>query len=266
MSDSPSPVDIGEPISPDDAAPAPQIPDHRDTTARTPPTSPPTAPTTAHSGDPPDDSRRCFICLEDESDSAIISADWVTPCSQCHLEGHQACLLTWVADLETQGKDVKCPVCKTRIDVLDRWDPTVQFGDTLNRFLSALSPPLLLGFGLSGAGMSSAVYGMHALEIFAGPEAALRYLFRKPEQKDYVEMALGRLSDALPSLIPRTPASTRSLLIQQGIPTGPPIDWLHFMSLTLIAPGLVLNRMHLGQAVLIPTSLMVSRAAHSSFA
>jgi hypothetical protein len=126
------------------------------------------------------------------------------------------------------------------------------------RYLSALSPSLLLGFAASGAAMSSAVYGMHAIEIFAGPEAALGYLFQKPENRGLVETTLGRLTSALPSLIPRDQAATRSMLLQQGIPAGPPVNWLHFFSLTLVAPALVLNRLHLGEAVMIPTSLLVS--------
>ena len=80
-------------------------------------------------------------------------------------------MLTWVADLEAQGKDIKCPVCQSPIQVLDRWDPAVQLSDEIMRSLSSMSPFVLLSFVSGGALVSSAFYGMHALEIFAGPEA-----------------------------------------------------------------------------------------------
>lgn len=79
-------------------------------------------------------------------------------------------MLTWVADLEAQGKEIKCPVCQSPIQVLDKWDPAVQLSDEVMRSLSNMSPFVLLSFLGGGALISSAFYGMHALEIFAGPE------------------------------------------------------------------------------------------------
>ncbi|KAH8676062.1 hypothetical protein BX600DRAFT_432594 [Xylariales sp. PMI_506] len=242
MSALPSSDDLA---APGDVAPAPQILDNR--TSSTPPAG---APNFDHQAD----TRRCFICLVDEPEECL-PADWVTPCT-CTLEGHQSCLLTWVADLEMQGKAVKCPLCKSSIVVVDRWDPAIHLSDTLVRYLSGLSPWLLLSFGLSGVAMSSAFYGMHALEVFAGPESAVRFLFKRTEPDGYFDIMLERLRKAMPSVVPRDAAAARALLAEEGIHTGPPVDWFHFFSLTLIAPALVLNRMHVGEAVMIPSSLM----------
>ncbi|KAK6087371.1 ring finger domain-containing protein [Seiridium cupressi] len=246
MSAPASPIEAGAPSHDDDAAPTPQIPDHRDTATSTPRNNE-TADDTTH---------RCFICLTDEPDDNL-PADWVTPC-QCSLEGHQLCLLTWVADLEAQGKTVKCPVCKSKIDVIDRWDPAVQLSDTLTRYLTGLSPMVLLSFGVGGVLMSSALYGMQALETFAGPEAAIKYIFLEPETEGYLEIILGRLRKALPSLVPNDRAAAQDMLRRENISVsgGATVDWIHFFSLTLVAPALVLNRMPLGEAVMIPSSLM----------
>lgn len=153
----------GDTEASEEAAPAPQIPDSRDISDADPSATPSPAQEAS------DDVHRCFICLDDEPPTNL-PANWATPCT-CSLEGHQQCMLTWVADLEAQGKDIKCPVCQSPIQVLDRWDPAVQLSDEIMRSLSSMSPFVLLSFVSGGALVSSAFYGMHALEIFAGPEA-----------------------------------------------------------------------------------------------
>ncbi|ETS87310.1 hypothetical protein PFICI_01138 [Pestalotiopsis fici W106-1] len=264
MSAPASPLDTGATSGLDAAAaPSPQIHDHRDAptaatteTATTTTATTTSATTTSSHGEDDDDTHRCFICLVDEPEAELPS-DWVTPC-QCSLEGHQACLLTWIADLEAQGKTVKCPVCKSKIDVIDRWDPAVQLSDTLTRHLTSLSPMVLLSFGVGGIIMSSALYGMQALETFAGPQAAVRYIFVEPETEGYLDVVLKRLKNALPSLGPNDTATAQQILSRENIPVdgGVTVDWLHFFSLTLVAPALVLNRMPLGETIMIPSSLM----------
>ncbi|KAK6221057.1 hypothetical protein LQW54_001630 [Pestalotiopsis sp. IQ-011] len=260
MSAPDSPPDAGATSNLDEAAPAPQIHDDRDAPAAATTTGTATTATTpsasSHNGGEDEDVHRCFICLVDEPEAELPS-DWVTPC-QCSLEGHQTCLLTWVADLEAQGKAVKCPVCKSNIDILDKWDPAVQLSDTLTRHLTSLSPMVLLSFGVGGIIMSSALYGMQALETFAGPQAAVRYIFVEPETEGYMDVVLKRLKSALPSLGPNDTAAAQQVLARETMPMdgGVTVDWLHFFSLTLVAPALVLNRMPLGETIMIPSSLM----------
>lgn len=235
----------------DDSALAPQIYDGRDSTT-----------TVENDATTEDNTHRCFICLVDEPDGEI-PEDWVTPC-QCSLEGHQSCLLTWVADLEAQEKLVQCPLCKSKIEVVDRWDPAVQLSDALVRQFSGLSPMVLLSFGVGGIFMSSALYGMQSLEVFAGPESAMRYIFVEPENEGYLNTLIERFRSALPALNPNDTVAARDMLARNGIPVsaGARVDWIHFFSLTLIAPALILNRMSLGGAVMLPSSLMVSYARY----
>ncbi|KAK7951153.1 uncharacterized protein PG986_006881 [Apiospora aurea] len=215
----------GEPIASEEAAPAPQVPDNREISNAEP------AATPSPAQDEPNDVHRCFICLEDEPPKDL-PADWVTPCT-CSLEGHQQCMLTWVADLEGQGKDIKCPVCQSPIQVLDKWDPAVQFSDEIMRTLSNMSPFALLSFLCGGALVSSAFYGMHALEIFAGSDA---------------------VKNALPALISQGEDATRP--IGNGLSQEHSVNVLHFLSLSMIGPALILNRLYLGNFVIVPTSVV----------
>ncbi|KAI1342473.1 hypothetical protein F5Y15DRAFT_412978 [Xylariaceae sp. FL0016] len=202
--------------TPDDAAPAPQIPDNR---TQTPPSS-----------DAPPNTRRCFVCLVDEPEASL-PADWSTPCT-CSLEGHSECLMTWVNDLEAQGKEIKCPQCKSTIIITERWDPAIQLSNYLNKKFSNWTPKILLGFIASGALASSSIYGLKAIDWFAGPEATIAFLFK---------------SENIPLF----------RLIRRGAQRDePPVNLLHFSLLPFIAPALVINRMNIGDVVAIPASLV----------
>ncbi|KAI0376284.1 hypothetical protein F5Y04DRAFT_266825 [Hypomontagnella monticulosa] len=209
----------------DTAAPAPQIPDDRgraEQSAITP------------SSDPPPNTHRCFVCLCDEPEESL-PADWSTPCI-CALEGHHECLMAWVTDLEAQDKEIKCPLCKSPITIMERWDPIIRLGNYLNITFSRWSPRILFGFVASGAWVSSAIYGAKAIEWFAGPEAAMDFLVDSKGVTFYgfmLQRDYGRFRNQ-----------------------GPAINVLHFAILPLIAPGLVLNRLRLGEVVLIPASLL----------
>jgi hypothetical protein len=249
----PPPADAAPATSDDDAAsaPAPQIPDNRPSTQSTMPEGG----NTPSAATDDDNSRRCFICLVDEADDDLPS-DWVTPCT-CTLEGHQSCLLAWVADLEMQRKSAKCPGCKSPIVIVDRWDPAVRLSDKLTGWLSGLSPWLLLTLSVGGVMTSSAVYGMHALHMFAGREAALRYVFRKHEAEGVLDALLAKLNKVVPFLF-AAPNVTASAGNEDTI-AMPPIDWVHVFNLSMIAPSLVLNRLHLSETVMIPVVMVSQR-------
>ncbi|KAI1641210.1 hypothetical protein F4809DRAFT_216220 [Biscogniauxia mediterranea] len=204
----------------DEPALSPQIPDHRNHSSLS-------------SSDPPPDTRRCFVCLVDEPE-ATLPSDWATPCA-CSLEGHQECLLAWVADLEAQAKEVKCPVCKSKITVTERWDLAVQLNHFLVRKLSKWSPKILLGFIASGALVSSSVYGVQALDWFAGTDATIAFLFKSED------VSLGQFM--------------RQHIFSRHKPS-PTVNILHLSILPFIAPALVLNRLSLGEMVTVPASLI----------
>ncbi|KAI5865142.1 hypothetical protein GGS23DRAFT_557884 [Durotheca rogersii] len=183
---------------------------------------------------PPPNTRRCFVCLVDEPEAAL-PADWSTPC-RCSLEGHQDCLLAWVTDLQVQGKDVKCPVCRSPIIITDRWDFAIQLNNLLHRVFSDWSPRILLGFIASSAVVTSSLYGAKAIDWFAGPDATMAFLINTEDVT---------LMDVM-----------RQPYYGEDGRRGPPLNLLHFSLLPLIAPALILNRLRLGEVILIPTSLV----------
>ncbi|KAI5917450.1 hypothetical protein F4810DRAFT_45759 [Camillea tinctor] len=213
--------------SSDEPAASPQIPDHRN---RSP-----------LSSDPPPDTRRCFVCLVDEPE-ATLPSDWATPCS-CSLEGHQECLLAWVADLEAQSKEVKCPVCKSKITVTERWDPAVQLNSFLIRKFARLSPKILLGFLASGALVSSSVYGIQALDWFAGTDATIAFLFQSED------LTVGQF--------------LRQHIFSRE-KTSHAINYTNICLLPFIAPALILNRVSLGEMVTVPASLVYATLLDST--
>ncbi|KAI0391376.1 hypothetical protein F5Y17DRAFT_440966 [Xylariaceae sp. FL0594] len=200
---------------------------------------PPPSTTTTAEAEAETDTRRCFVCLVDEPADSLSPADWSTPC-ECTLEGHQACLLAWVADLEAQQKEVRCPVCKAAIVVTERYDAAVRLADALVARFSRWSPCVLLGFLGAGALVSSSAYGLKAISWFAGPEAALDFLVVRQRQKR-VEGALFGLWNR------RGDTATQAAL---------KINLLHVGVLPLIAPALVLNRLSSSDIVLLPASLI----------
>lgn len=224
MASSPDQTSSDEATNSDTTATAPQIIDSHERTSRH-----------TFSGPPPN-TRRCFICLVDEPE-ATLPTDWSTPCT-CTLEGHHECLMAWITDLESQSKDIKCPICKAPVIVTERWDLATYLDNYLNITCSRWSPQILFGFLASGALVSSSIYGLKALDLFAGPEATMDFLFGT---EDPVLFGLIRLPVRV---------THRSRM--------PPINLINFAILPFIAPGLVLNRFRLQSVSLFPTSVLVS--------
>lgn len=167
---------------------------------------------------PPAAPSRCFICLGDAGEDGDIS-DWVHPCP-CSLEAHHACLLQWVDECEREGKALKCPVCQAPIRVQGARDPAVELSDGIRSFVNGFSP-VVVGSMMGGAVVAGqALYGFHAVRVFAGEEAVLSVL------------GGGRLRESLPGLL--------------GVP--------------LIAPGLVFWQLFPGFTATIstPFSILVS--------
>lgn len=167
---------------------------------------------------PPAAPSRCFICLGDAGEEGDIS-DWVHPCP-CSLEAHHACLLQWVDECEREGKALKCPVCQAPIRVEGARDLAVELSDGIRGFVNGFSP-VVVGSMMGGAVVAGqALYGFHAVRVFAGEEAVLSVL------------GGGKLRESLPGLL--------------GVP--------------LIAPGLVFWQLFPGftSTISTPFSILVS--------
>jgi hypothetical protein len=121
-------------------------------------------------GAAPSDPRHCFICLSDETDDAA-PQEWVTPCP-CTLEGHQECMLTWVASREGDRRRLECPVCKAPIKVSGPWNPVAALNEYWNSTVLGVAPWVLAGTTVAGVYAANFAHGIHSLATFAGPEAA----------------------------------------------------------------------------------------------
>lgn len=169
-------------------------------------------------------------------------------------------MLSWVADLESRAKAVKCPLCQAKIEVLDRFDAAVYLSDAMMAYYSNVSPLVLVSLIGTSTLLSSAFYGMHALEVFAGPGAVMRYVYKAPTQTEpgFWDAFLPRLRESV-SLLGLVSRGNNGIL-GDDLGLEPRVDLTRFLSLSLVGPALVLNRISFGDIVLIPTSLMVGQA------
>ncbi|KDN64876.1 hypothetical protein CSUB01_09037 [Colletotrichum sublineola] len=169
-----------------------------------------------------DGERRCFICLMDENESGASESAWVNPCP-CTLEGHQDCMIQWVTELEREGKEIRCPVCKATINIDEPYDPALALNNHIYKAFSKVSPGLILGGLGAGTWVGLAMYGNMAVRIFAGPEATYRFFF----------------NDSNP----------------RGMPM---VNWIHVAMLPTIAPALVLGQSFpvLGNVFFMPAATL----------
>ena len=121
-----------------------------------------------------DEPRRCFICLTDEHPSDP-PGSWVDACP-CTLTAHQDCAQSWVIDCERSGTPLRCPVCKYKVELVERWDPVVKLSDAVGRRFSRATPLLLVTGVSMGVHLCLHAYGVMALWAFAGQDAAIRYV------------------------------------------------------------------------------------------
>ncbi|WYZ42687.1 hypothetical protein EsH8_VI_000386 [Colletotrichum jinshuiense] len=161
-------------------------------------------------GPPPtgmqDGARRCFICLMDENEAGSSESPWVNPCP-CTLEGHQDCMIAWVTELEREGKEIQCPVCKSTINIDEPYDPALALSNHIYNAFSRVSPGLILGGLGAGTWIGLAMYGNIAVRVFSGPEATYRFFFND-----------------------RNP---------RGVPM---VNWIHVAALPAIAPALIVGQ------------------------
>ncbi|GKT63327.1 RING finger domain-containing protein [Colletotrichum tofieldiae] len=175
-----------------------------------------------HPAAPQDGEKRCFICLMDENESGSSESAWVNPCP-CTLEGHQDCMIQWVMELEREGKEIQCPVCKATINIDEPYDPALALNNQIYKAFSKVSPGLILGGLGAGTWVGLAMYGNIAVRVFAGPEATYRFFF----------------NDSNP----------------RGVPM---VNWIHVAILPTIAPALILGQSFpvLGNVFFMPAAAL----------
>lgn len=162
------------------------------------------------------------MCLCDQEPAE----EWVKPCP-CTLEGHQDCMMSWIAELERENKPFQCPICKSDIILDEPFDPAVALGNRIYKAFNAVSPSLL-GAGVAmGLCVSLTAYGNTALWFFAGTEGRIRFLIERSRRG------------------------------------GAALNLIHFASLPWIAPALVVSQTvpALGNLIFLPASSLVSTAS-----
>lgn len=84
--------------------------------------------------------------------------------------------MSYVTELEQEGKPLRCPICKADIRVDEPIDPALILGNALHRVLNRASPWLLGGGFASGTIIGLSTYGHAALRIFAGHDGYIRFI------------------------------------------------------------------------------------------
>ncbi|KAI9892394.1 MAG: hypothetical protein M1814_001596 [Vezdaea aestivalis] len=130
-----------------------------------------------------DDVRRCWICMEDETEDTPESSPWRAPCP-CALKAHEECLLDWISEIRTpaggpqqgRSKKILCPQCKSEIRVERARSRLVSLASRGNKFMDRLWTPGIIGV-LSGSLLTTCmVYGLGTVYTIFGPEDAAQIL------------------------------------------------------------------------------------------
>lgn len=138
-----------------------------------------------HSRPPTDDQdlKKCWICFSDESEDGPETSAWRDPCP-CALVAHEACLLDWIADMEspttrrrTLGPPaISCPQCKSSIHLVRPRDPVVEVVRALERVAAKAVAPAAVTVALSAVVHASVVHGVYTITQIFGPRDAKRIL------------------------------------------------------------------------------------------
>jgi len=133
----------------------------------------------------PDDNdlKKCWICFSDESEDGPDTPVWRDPCP-CALVAHEACLLDWIADMEspttrkrTLGPPaILCPQCKSSIQLVRPRDPIVEVVRALERVAAKAVAPAALTVAFSAVVHACAVHGLYTITSIFGPQDSRRIL------------------------------------------------------------------------------------------
>jgi hypothetical protein len=133
--------------------------------------------------------------MSDKSeDDPVNPPVWRTPCS-CSLTAHEACLLDWVADLESpknknkQSGPIQCPQCKSEIRISRPKNRIVEGYRAIDRSLGKFVLP---GLGLSLIGTTWAGLWFHGFQsvylVFGHDDANRIFRYAAAQRREFLWM------------------------------------------------------------------------------
>lgn len=129
--------------------------------------------------------RKCWICYTDETEDSPHNSEWRSPCP-CALTAHEACLLDWLAELESPqsrkrhggARPLQCPQCRTEIRVARPRSYVVDFVQAVERLAGKLVFPGLVFTFAGTVWAGCCAHGVYSLYLVFGTEDAQRILER----------------------------------------------------------------------------------------
>jgi len=173
---------------------------------------------------PDDDTRKCWICFEDETEDTPESSRWISPCP-CALTAHEACLLDWIADMERPSgsratatkAEIRCPQCKSEIHLSRPRDQVVNAVGALEQIKSRLLlPTVLAGVGY-GALLVFSHHGAHSIRMIFGAADAEAMLAPRLRPSPLEQAAL----KSFPNIAGPLLRNWRGLRMEAGLPLIP---------------------------------------------
>lgn len=132
-----------------------------------------------------DEPRKCWICYSDETEDLPHSSEWRSPCP-CALTAHEACLLDWLAELESprtrrQNRgDVRlqCPQCKSKIVIARPRSYVVDLVRACERLAGKLVIPGLVFTFAGTIWAGCCAHGVYSLHLVFGSDEVHRIFDR----------------------------------------------------------------------------------------
>lgn len=129
-----------------------------------------------------EDVRKCWVCFSDETEDTPMSSRWRSPCP-CSLTAHEACLLDWVANIESSNsgrkKKIQCPQCKADITIVRPRSLVVDAMTSMEYAASRMVLPTVLSIGSGTVVYLSMSYGIAAVYTVLGRDDFTR-IFDQP--------------------------------------------------------------------------------------
>ncbi|CZT42005.1 uncharacterized protein RSE6_01831 [Rhynchosporium secalis] len=208
------------------------------------------------------ESRRCWICQQDDTDDRPEDGEWRRPCP-CSLTAHDSCLLDYIADQEAPKSGdlvpqvaISCPQCKATWIIQRPQDPILKAYGAVQQFVDSMKVPVIVSTSLGFLYSGCLVYGLNSICMVFGRSEAVALLGGP--------IRLGRYDNSFKSLF------TRSLHILE--PFLPTTLWAYnynlLLSLPLVAPSLILLRTNFADqasAVILPIYFLKHQKTHPNF-